>query len=200
MVKIYYLTRENNTPFYIGKTKTCINKRCISHKFRLSEDVKIFLIEEVEEDEWKFWESFWIEQFKQWGFILENKNKGGGGCHNLSPLHIQKLKNKVVTKQTKKKMSESRKNHPMYTQQWRENISKAKKGIPNPKLKESRTGKPHPKKSWEVIQYSLTLEYLNIFPSSKEAGRYLNKNPQSIRDAASGIQKTAYGYKWKYKK
>ena len=32
----------------------------------------------------------------------------------------------------------------------------------------------------------------------KEAGKYLNKSGNSIADCASGRQKTAYGFKWKY--
>jgi len=36
-------------------------------------------LDEVPEDEWKFWEIYWISQVKQWGFDLTNGNNGGGG-------------------------------------------------------------------------------------------------------------------------
>ena len=199
LVKIYYLCENDGIPFYVGKTKNSLRKREISHIFRLKKYVKIQGIDEVEESDWKFWESYWIEQFKSWGFILENKNAGGGGLHDLSEEHIQKLKNRICSEYTKKKMSESRKGHSMYTDEWREKISKSKKGIPNPKLQETRTGQPHPKKSWEIDQYDIHLNYLKTFKSSKEAGEYLGRHPQSIRDVASGIQKTAYGFIWKYR-
>ncbi len=199
LVKIYYLCENNGIPFYVGKTKNTLRKRETSHIFRLKKYVKIQGIDEVEESEWKYWESYWIEQFKNWGFILENKNVGGGGLHNLSEEHIQKLRNKVCSESSKKKMSESRKGHPMYTDEWREKISKSKKGIPNPKLRETRTGQPHPKKSWEIDQYDIHFNYLKTYKSSKEAGEDLGKHPQNIRDAASGIQKTAYGFIWKYR-
>jgi hypothetical protein len=112
----------------------------------------------------------------------------------------QSLKGRKVTEETKKKISKSNsrksKNMPP---NYAEIISKAKKGKPNPKLSKSRKGKPHPKKSWKVDQFSLNSEYIKTFNSSREAGEFLNKNPQSIRDAASGIQKTAYGFKWEYR-
>tara|TARA_B110001452_G_scaffold144385_1_gene120074 strand:+ start:4673 stop:5299 length:627 start_codon:yes stop_codon:yes gene_type:complete len=199
-VEIYYLTKKDNIPFYIGKTKNNLVRRQTSHRFRLNEDVGIHSIDVVDEEDWKYWESYWIEQFKCWGFDLDNKNTGGGGCHNLSDEHIEKLKNKVITKATRKKMSDSRKGHSMYTDEWREAISKAKKGKPNPKLREAISGKPKIKKSWKIKQYDVSYNHIGDYISAKEAGKHLNKNPQSIRDAASGIQKTAYGFIWKYKK
>lgn len=37
------------------------------------------VIDEVPYDEWQFWESYWIEQFKVWGFNLTNGTTGGEG-------------------------------------------------------------------------------------------------------------------------
>jgi hypothetical protein len=39
----------------------------------------IEVIDEVLEEDWKFWESYWIEQFKCWGFNLTNDTSGGDG-------------------------------------------------------------------------------------------------------------------------
>lgn len=36
------------------------------------------IIDEVEEN-WKFWEKYWIQQFKAWGFSLTNATLGGDG-------------------------------------------------------------------------------------------------------------------------
>ena len=46
---------------------------------------------------------------------------------------------------------------------------------------------------------SKTLEILNIFPSQREAERYLNKSGarRHINEVCQGKRKTAYGYKWK---
>ena len=71
MYKIYVLEK-NELPFYIGKAKNAV-RRYHGHRRTFGLDIKLQIIDEVED--WKFWESYWIEQFQQWGFILENKNK-----------------------------------------------------------------------------------------------------------------------------
>jgi len=78
MTKIYYLHQGDNIPFYVGKTNLSLNKRLNTHKRKFN-NTFIELIEEVNIQEWKTWECFWIEQFRQWGFKLKNKNRGGGG-------------------------------------------------------------------------------------------------------------------------
>ena len=37
---------------------------------------KIEILDEVNYDEWEYWEIYWIAQFKQWGFKLVNLTKG----------------------------------------------------------------------------------------------------------------------------
>jgi group I intron endonuclease len=43
-----------------------------------------------------------------------------------------------------------------------------------------------------------TGEVIQSFDCARQAAKSLNKRPGSIRDSASGIQKTAYGFKWEY--
>ena len=94
MIKIYYLEK-NNEVFYIGKTKNTLPYRLSAHKFQFKNkgitDIKIFLLEEVEEENWRFWESYWISQFKTWGFDLLNSNNGGGGPLTHSSETIKKI-------------------------------------------------------------------------------------------------------------
>ena len=73
-VFIYCLFDENEIPFYIGKTKNPLKKRESQHQKRLQKDLTIFKLDTIKEDEWKFWECYWIEQFKCWGLDLDNKN------------------------------------------------------------------------------------------------------------------------------
>lgn len=40
----------------------------------------IEIIDVVPIDEWIFWETYWISQFKTWGFDLINYTNGGDGC------------------------------------------------------------------------------------------------------------------------
>ena len=51
----------------------------------------IYLLDEVEENNWEFWERYWIQQFKQWGFNLSNKNNGGGGPLTHSENVVKKI-------------------------------------------------------------------------------------------------------------
>jgi hypothetical protein len=77
---IYELSKDG-IPFYIGKTKN-INSRKAEHKRKYSETIILTVIDSVEsldKKDWKPLETFWIIQYKAWGFNLTNSNNGGGG-------------------------------------------------------------------------------------------------------------------------
>lgn len=215
MTRIYYLSK-NKIPFYIGKTKGDWRKGIHNRNFNNIEYVEI---DEVGDDEWKFWESYWIEQFKQWGFILENKNNGGGGPSSYTEEQKKKMR-KPHKKGTGEKISKKlkgRKRGPM-SEETKQKISEVRTGKPQPNISKSHKGRkitwankighslrgipknyPNPNKK-PIQQYSLEGELIQEFNSATEAGKYLNKSGNSIADCASGRQKTAYGFKWKYKK
>jgi hypothetical protein len=90
-VYIYCLFDENETPIYIGKTKNSLIKRESQHRKRLKQKVNIFELDYIEENDWRSWECYWIEQFRQWGFNLNNQNKGGGGPE----FHSLEVRNKM---------------------------------------------------------------------------------------------------------
>lgn len=75
MTKIYVLER-NGIPFYVGKANDVIRRKH-KHYQTYGTDINLTIIDEVED--WKYWESYWIEHYKQQGFTLLNQNKGGGG-------------------------------------------------------------------------------------------------------------------------
>lgn len=51
-----------------------------------------------------------------------------------------------------------------------------------------------------VLQYSLDGEFIKEWESAKAADTfYNNEKARNVSNTASGKQKTAYGYKWKYK-
>jgi hypothetical protein len=90
---IYLVTncynKTNNV--YIGKTK---NSRKRDHERTFGDNVVYTIIDEVnslDKTNWEPLESYWIEQFKQWGFNVLNKNKGGGG----PSFHTEEIKNKL---------------------------------------------------------------------------------------------------------
>lgn len=203
-IYIYYLHNGNNKPFYIGKTQS-LKTRLSSHKRKFGKNTQICEIIKIEESDWKFWENYYINLYKEKGYNLKNNNNGGGGCDKLSEHSKQLIREKLIgryypeewrIKQSMATKGKS-KNHPPDRG---ENISKAKKGIPNPKLKEVRTGKPHPKKGWKIKQFDSHLNHIKDWESAKIAGETLNISPALIRDAALGKQKTAGGYKWTYDK
>jgi hypothetical protein len=80
---IYLITGIYNSPLavYIGKTvhpKTRKNH----HVQKYGHDITYHIIDEVNSscrEDWEPLESYWIEQFRQWGFEVVNKNNGGGG-------------------------------------------------------------------------------------------------------------------------
>ena len=89
-----YCLFDMNIPIYIGKTKNKLKIRESQHKRRLKKDIKIFELDYVYENEWKFWEEFYIELFKSWGFNLTNQNKAGGGPLYHTEKSLLKMKNK----------------------------------------------------------------------------------------------------------
>ena len=78
-----YTLREDKNVFYIGKTNN-IHTRFKNHKINLGKNIIMEILDVVED--WRFWETYWIQQFKTWGFKLINKNDGGGGVN----FHSQK--------------------------------------------------------------------------------------------------------------
>lgn len=96
MNKYYIYTLEyKDKIFYVGKTidtnkrlykhkKESINKRTIKEKYinkilSNGNDISINIIDEVDIGTEDFWEIFWIQQFKIWGFKLYNGTSGGEG-------------------------------------------------------------------------------------------------------------------------
>lgn len=115
MTFIYLLEFKNNT-YYIGKTNNVI-RRIREHNKKSSLKFDYIILDEVEN--WKFWESYWIEQFKQWGFILLNKNNGGGG----PGFHTGESKKKISIRLSKRKIT------------WNDKMSQNRKGIKHNRIK-----------------------------------------------------------------
>jgi group I intron endonuclease len=126
---IYTLSDINGDIRYIGKSNTP-RKRLYSHvkecktsnkshkinwiKSLLSkgESPIIEVLDEVVEEEWEFWEQYWIAQFRQWGFNLTNISIGGTNNNYKRTIETkQKMrKSKLGTKlpeEQKKKISHS---------------------------------------------------------------------------------------------
>jgi len=182
---IYYLSRKDDIPFYIGKTKNPINIRLNSHNCVKEKGLKINVIDEVNSSEWKFWEKYYISLFKSWGFNLENKNEGGNGPsggYNLS----EETKNKIGLANSKpkpkdfgEKLSNQRKNN------WT---------IPQHQIEAGIKAKNKP-----TIQYDLNGNFIKEHESSKHAAQYVGVHEVNMRFHLGGKYKTCKGFIFKYK-
>lgn len=190
--KIYTLNCPiTNEVKYIGKTESELSKRLNQHlyyikkvnkknnwiKSLLKKDLKpkIELLEEVELDDWQFWEMYWISQFKAWGFNLKNSSEGGMGG-----------KTKWYSGENHhyygKKAKESR----------RKNISQALSGRV---IKESS----REKMSNPVLQFDLDGILIKEWSGVSKASREMNIKQSNISENCQNNRKTAGGYVWKYK-
>lgn len=143
---IYLVTNCYNdlNKVYIGKTK---NTRKNNHKYTFGSQITYDYIDEVNslnKQDWKPLETYWIEQFKQWGFEVLNKNNGGGGPSFRTEDIKQKIseanKGRKLSQFTKDKMRLSKINKPSNHKNCKDSLkSKTKKS-------ESKKGKPSSKK------------------------------------------------------
>ena len=197
MTKIYILER-NGVPFYVGKTLQKIKERFYTHKDKRI-DSEIIEIDCVDDNEWKFWESWYIELFKSWGFELENKNSGGGG----------RGPGWVSSPERNAKIKASLQNHSQYyTDEVREKISNSNKGKLKPFTKEHQQNMliAKRKQAKPLLMYDLNNNLIREWESKGQVAEWIKETKKrqgnltsQIKDAILGKQKTAFGYKWKYK-
>ena len=188
---------ENSNKVYIGKTKDS-NKhnRKQAHKQKFGKQIIFTIIDQINSlhhTEWKPIETYWINQFKAWGFIVLNKNNGGGGPEYFKEDQIFKIKNHP-TRGLKISLNKERSNKISIALKGNKkssihkiNLSKAKQGI----------SCPH---KWKpILQYDKSNSYINEYSSLKQASDYLNINYQNLYKHLQGYSKSIGGYIFKYK-
>jgi hypothetical protein len=204
MVNIYILER-NEIPFYVGKAKNAV-KRKHSHYQKYGNDITLTIIDKVED--WKYWEEYWIEQFKVWGFTLLNQNKGGGGPEQYTEEQKQKMRGPRPGTGDKISKTLKQRNHSKYyTENIRQKISEGNK-IPKPFSDEHKQnmGIAKRKQAIPVLQYDLENNFIKEWESKGQAAKWIKEQTgkisnvtSQIKDCILGKQKTAFKYKWKYK-
>jgi group I intron endonuclease len=235
-VTIYTLSNPlNNEVKYVGKTTQSLEKRLNGHlhkkgKSYVTSWIKSLknknlkpIIEEidiVDNDNWSFWEQYYINLFKTWGFKLTNLSCGGESGKNgvkmtekqkqhLSQINIGKskitLKGRLqLSKARKEYFIQKRKNKEfkyqqdkpvkekyLFTKQHCEKISKSLKGKKNP---------DYSRKCKVVYQYDKDNNFIKEWKSVKEAAFFYNINPSSLRHCISGKKKYIKNSKWSYVK
>jgi hypothetical protein len=197
-IQIYFLHRGDNIPFYIGETSKPLKSRLSHHKRKLGKEVLIEQLDIVSLDSWRFWESWYIELFKSWGFSLTNKNKGGGGSDKGVSKH---------TPESKFKIGESRRGKTL-TNETKLKQSKSNTGISRNKGNNFASGYIRSEQSKKNIsqnlqkvisQYNLNGEFIQEFSSVNEVKKYLNTKSTVIFQCLKGKRENAYNYIWKYK-
>ena len=202
MVKIYTLTDPiTGQVRYIGKTSRELVIRWYAHcsDYKLSKEKShknswisslkqrgykpiIELLDEVLEQEWEFWEMYWICQFKNWNYPLTNMTKGGesgnGGKGCLGYKHTEEAKRSISIKNSRPKSLE-----------WIKNAAEAMR---------QTVGKP-------ILQYTKDSIFVKEYKSFYEAADYINiegsrkSTIKNIHACCNNKRKTAYNFIWKYK-
>jgi len=197
MVYIYVLEK-NNIPFYVGKTIN-LNHRLWEHKKKRNADDG-FVIDEVNENEWKFWEKHYISLFKSWGFDLENKNNGGGGPSKGAgkgiPIHSETQKQKWSFER-RGKTSPNKGKNKKHTKGYTYSKSKphSNKGI---SLKEEHRLKCAENKQKEVIIYKNNV-LIKECKSIKDTADFIGCSKGNVSLNLKGKTKSCKGYILKYK-
>ena len=125
---------EHGNPFYVGYTNS-LKTRIRMHRKAFGEHIEIEEIDKV--DNVKYWEKFYIDLFKQWGFELRNKNNGGGGLIKCPVETRRKMSianiGKKDTLETRLKKSMAAKGKKL-TEEHKRKLSEAKMGKSKPAI------------------------------------------------------------------
>ncbi len=218
---------------YIGKTK---NSRKNNHKRKYGITIEYTIIDEINSLFRKDWgpiETYWIEQFKQWGFeIMNPRKKGGGGREFFTEEQKQRFR-RPCPEYVKKKISIGNKGK-IRDKESRQNISIGRTGVKlseeqklklrgrkrskESKIKQSQTNKGR-KITWNlktkgknisteqknkialgnskpVLQLDINDNIIKEYKSYTESKNITGIDAQWV---LIGKNKTAGGYKWKYK-
>jgi hypothetical protein len=196
-----HLRKDNNIPFYVGKgLKNRAYKKSRRNKGWNNIVNKVGFIVEIikyfnNEDDAIEYEHNLIKEYRNKNISLVNQTKYSSGGTKWS--YTEEVKQKQSLGQVGTKRPKSK--------EWREKISKANKGrkiLWADKISKAHKGKkknyPSPNKKC-ILQLDLQGNLIKEYESATQAGIEINKSGNSIADCASGRQKTAYNYKWKYK-
>jgi hypothetical protein len=226
IIKIYLVTNCYGDPnkVYIGKTKSSRER---AHKLTYGRQIIYAVIDEVNSENHKIWkplETYWIEQFRHWGFEVLNKNSGGGGPSMHSIETIQRMKEGQLKAKTFKRL---RSKHILQyslegelIKEW-PSITEAKNmgfgGVDMCVVGKTKTAggyiwryksDPLPehftlsahKSCISISQFTSDGKWIKDWDSIKEASISLSMDAGSLTACLKGRQKTAYGFIWKYTK
>lgn len=225
-VKIYTLSDPTTKEIrYVGKTELSLTKRLYYHIYDLNKSKDkhkinwfnkilknglkpiITLVDEVPHDEWKFWEKYWISQFKTWGFKLINYLEGGNGFSSEDVKKLWKNKNYREFHTNRVKGDKN----PFYGKSHSDDVRKILRvKCPNYGKANGNYGKTHPKEVRDkmrdnqpnlkkVIRLDLDGNYIDEWNGIKFMCRELNLDDSAVIRVMKGKAKTHKGFKFKYR-
>ena len=171
---------------------------------------KMKILDEVLESEWKFWERFWINQFKQWNFNLVNHTSGGDGLtlgnetsfkKGNIPWNYGTAKPKILKGNRGKTENSIKNQFKKGVKPWNKGVTgynTSRKGKPlqkeiKEKISNTLKGKPSNKKR-NIKQLDMNRNLIKKFSSITEAK--LETGIKGISNVLTGRAKTAGGYLW----
>jgi group I intron endonuclease len=193
--KIRYVGKTNNLKKrFIGHLTDAKRSRDKSYRSKwinslLNENRKptLDILDIVPDEDWEFWEKYWISQIKTWGFSLVNLTEGGGN----PPSFLGKTHSCEYKLRRKIDMSGNLNPSKMgISEEWRKNISKSLKNKPLSEQHKKSLGK-------KILQLSLNNDIIAMWPTISEASRNLNISLNGIAMCVRGERKKSGGYKWK---
>lgn len=229
MINIYTLTDPRTGDVrYVGKTKQNLSDRLQSHLADTRKGIRshkvswlrqlrsvglipvIEILDEVPDDEWKFWERFWIQQIRAWGFNLTNTLGGGEGLSfgnqtsfkpgftpwNKGTARIKILKNnrgkagRSLDTQFKSGMMPWNKNNPGYTTKKRGYITPDSVRQKISKTLVGNNNKPTRPVKQLTTDGNLVAEFISVRAAQQDTGI------RGISNVLTGRSKTAGGYIW----
>lgn len=146
---------------------------------------ELFIIDEVNEVEWEFWEKHYISLYRSWGFDLTNHENGGKSGSTL------------VSLKTRQRISLA----------LRGNCNKRGKKLSNEQKINCGNGRRGKSNSYEwidkvgkkVLQFDLEENLMREWNSCNEAAKHLGLSQGNISAVCKGTRKTEGKFKWKFK-
>lgn len=181
---------------------------------------ELLIIDIIEDDNWEFWEIFYISYFKSIGCRLTNLTNGGDNPpSNKGKKRSEEVIRRITelnrgqkrSEETRIKISLSKKGNPIphlnngkeRTLLHKKNLSLSLKGrISNNKGKKfsdeykNKLSMSHNHQKKEIIQMTLNGDIVKIWESIESAKRELKNN--HICECCRGKLKTAAGFIWRY--
>jgi len=216
--KIRYVGKTNNIHKRFHKHISGSKRTTKSHKNAwinglLKKQLKPIMevIDVVSNDEWEFWEKYWISQIKTWGFDLTNEMDGGEGVNVGNVPWNKGVKGSIKVNVTSFKKGErpSIKTEIKKGEHKSQNTEFQKGQIPwnfnipcsdetKAKISNANKGKVSPNNK-AVLQFNLSMKLLAEYPSIKTASLKTGVNVSVISRIINKKIKNPKKFIWKYK-